>query len=102
MTYAEMVLDGAPRGGVLVASGDAATFALWYARYALGRRPDVAVLNEDLLAHAWYREHVGALHRDVVVPPLRAADVSTIDLLSTANPGRVSRAPSPPLDAAPR
>ena len=102
MTYAETVLDAAPREAVIVASGDAPTFALWYARYALGRRTDVAVLNEDLLAHTWYRAHIGTLHPRVIVPPLLATDVSAVELLSAANPGRVSRAPAPPPESAPQ
>ncbi|HEU5315396.1 MAG TPA: hypothetical protein VFX49_04760, partial [Chloroflexota bacterium] len=103
--YAARALDDAPPRAVLVAHGDAATFALWYTRYALGRRADVAVLNDDLLAHSWYRAHVTRLHPDVVLPPLGAGDgvdaETAVALLKGANQGRVVRAPVAPTMAEP-
>ena len=77
--FAARTLDAAPAGAILLASGDEATFALWYARYALGRRPDVSVVNEDLLPRPWYRAQVRRLgvplplEDDTVIPDSRGA-----------------------------
>jgi len=99
-SYAEAVLSTAPRDGVVLVDGDAATFALWYARYARGVRPDVAVLNEDLLYRDWYRAHVGRLHPLVLLPEFPAIETERTALaqrITAANAGRftVVLAPEP-------
>ncbi len=48
------VLDPAPGRAVLVSQQDEQTFALWYFTYALGLRPDVVVVDLDLLQYDWY------------------------------------------------
>ena len=98
--YAEAVLGAAPRDGVVLVDGDAATFALWYARYARGIRPDVAVLNEDLLYRDWYRTHVGRLHPGLLLPELPVIETERAALaqrITAANAGRftVVLAPEP-------
>jgi len=58
-------LDEAAPGAVIVSAGDRTTFALWYAVYGLGRRPDVALLNANLFGFDWYRATLRETHADV-------------------------------------
>ncbi len=53
--WATQTLRAAPPNAVLLTAQDGATFALWYARDVLGIRPDVRVVDRDLLGHAPYR-----------------------------------------------
>ena len=61
-TYARQLLEQAETGAVVVAESDAHTFALWYLRYGLGIRPDVAVINNHLLIYPWYQENLRRTH----------------------------------------
>ncbi len=51
----QSVLADAPPDAVLLTDTDRTTFALWYARFALGKRPDVTVVDTRLAAFAWHR-----------------------------------------------
>ena len=64
--------DAAPDALVLT-SGDGPTFALWYALYGLGQRPDVAPVNVNLTAFDWYRRTLAERHPDL------AAALNTFD-----------------------
>jgi hypothetical protein len=97
LTYARDVLASAPPGGAIIASGDAVTFSLWYVRYALGARPDVSVVNEDLLYEDWYRGQLRRLHPDLVVPAWAPGLEAPAQLVEGANRGRVIWAPEPTL-----
>ncbi|MGC4044668.1 MAG: DUF2723 domain-containing protein [Armatimonas sp.] len=61
--YSENILTSAPKDA-LVIGGSASTFSLWYQQYVKGKRPDVTVVNPDLLLGTlyhempWYRNHV--------------------------------------------
>lgn len=48
------VLDPAPRKAILLSQQDEQTFALWYFTYGLGLRPDVVVVDLDLVQYDWY------------------------------------------------
>lgn len=50
------VLDAAPPDALIWSARDEHTFALWYFQHAQGERPDLIVVDVDLLAHAWYAE----------------------------------------------
>ena len=63
--FAERVLDAAAPSAIVVSSGDAQTFPLWYLRYGLGKRPDVVVVDRNLLAFDWYRRDLGWRHPDL-------------------------------------
>jgi hypothetical protein len=52
--FGRAVLDQAPDRAILLTEEDAHTFALWYYRYAVGERPDVAVVDLGLLTQEWY------------------------------------------------
>lgn len=62
MAFAETVLAAAPPGAIIVTAGDRDSFALWYAHYALGRRPDIAIAVDGLLEAPWYRANLRATY----------------------------------------
>lgn len=66
--YGMQALDAVPADALIVTEASTDTFPLWYFRYAERRRPDVAVVNGNLLAYAWYRASLARWHPDVVVP----------------------------------
>ncbi|MFB0535245.1 MAG: DUF2723 domain-containing protein [Anaerolineae bacterium] len=47
-------LEGMPKGGLVVTKRDEETFTLWYLQYVEGVRPDVVVVDKDLLGYDWY------------------------------------------------
>jgi hypothetical protein len=59
VTFGQNTLQQAPQGAVLLTEQDKYTFTLWYFRYARGQRPDVTVVDRDLLAMPWYRATIG-------------------------------------------
>jgi hypothetical protein len=61
-------LAAAPENAILFANGDKAVFTLWYFHFALGERPDLAVLAEDLLHFDWYQETLRSTYPWLVVP----------------------------------
>jgi hypothetical protein len=68
IAYAQGVLAEAPPGALIVTSADRDTFPLWYYHYALGQRPDVAVVAGALLEFGWYREQLRAIYPDLRIP----------------------------------
>ncbi len=66
--FGEQVLAEAPQNALVFASGDRAVFALWYYHFALGRRPDLAVVAADLLHFDWYQETLRATYPGLDVP----------------------------------
>jgi hypothetical protein len=52
------VLSGAPPRAILVTAEDAHTFTLWYVHDVLGKRPDVIVVDYDLLGIESYHKMV--------------------------------------------
>lgn len=67
-TFVAQVLADSERNALVVTAGDRATFSLWYARYGLGRRPDLAPVSRDLWPLASYRRTVGYTHPDLAGP----------------------------------
>lgn len=51
-----------PPGAVIVTENDSDTFVLWYGRYDLGLRSDVAVVNKNLGPYAWYQKSLYYTH----------------------------------------
>jgi hypothetical protein len=75
--YVAGVLAAAAPDGVILTAGDEPTFALWYARYGLGQRPDLIPLNVNLYVFPWYQETLARTHPALVemaggaaLPPL--------------------------------
>ena len=67
-SFGKEVLSGAPENAIIFAGGDRAVFALWYFHFALGQRPDLAVLAEDLLHYDWYQENIRSTYPSLIVP----------------------------------
>ena len=59
VAWAGETLRAAPPGAVLLTAQDGANFTLWYVRDVLGVRPDVRIVDRDLLGHAPYRRFWG-------------------------------------------
>jgi hypothetical protein len=66
--FAETILTGVSPNALVFTNEDRDTFALWYAHYVLGQRPDVAVLVSDLLPYDWYRETLRLTYPHLVIP----------------------------------
>jgi len=79
-TYTDQVLHQAAPDSLLIVREDRPTFALWYAVYAEGQRPDVAVVSGPLLAFIWYRDHVQRLYPTVDIPQPWSHDLTIDDL----------------------
>ena len=82
--YALDALDTVPPGSLIIVEGDAHTFSLWYARYAMEYRSDVAVVNDALLQFDWYRIILGKYHFDI----MDRGRVSDLTTLLAANVGK--------------
>ena len=67
-SFGREVLAVAPENAILFAQGDRAVFTLWYFHFALGQRPDVAVLAVDLLHFDWYQENLRATYPALNIP----------------------------------
>lgn len=65
--FGEAVLSGTPQEAILVTRENEDTFTMWYYVYALGRRPDIAVINSGSLVYAWYRERMQEIYPDLVL-----------------------------------
>jgi hypothetical protein len=83
-TFGREVLSEAPGGAILFARGDRAVFTLWYFHFALGERPDLILVAEDLLHFDWYQENLRATYPALILPdpPLFP------ETLTGANPSR--------------
>lgn len=83
-SFGRKVLAAAPAQAMLFAKGDEAVFALWYFHFALGERPDVAVLATDLLHFDWYQENLRSTYPSLIVP----APFPWTETIVSANPAR--------------
>jgi hypothetical protein len=71
--FGEAVMQGAAPGALIFTHADRDTFAAWYFHFALGRRPDVAVVVEPLLIFDWYRDNLRATYPGLSVPERSSA-----------------------------
>ena len=71
--FVTRALAAAAPDALILTSSDGPTFALWYAVYGLGQRPDVAPVNVSLVAFDWYRHALAERHPDL------AAGLSVFD-----------------------
>lgn len=63
----------APQNAIIFASEDQPVFALWYFHYALGLRPDVIIIAENLLPYPWYTETIAKTYPTLSIS-LKGAD----------------------------
>jgi hypothetical protein len=80
--WGQAALEQAPRGGLLITARDQETFSLWYLQYVAGVRPDVAIVDRDLLHYDWYRTALRGRY-----PRLAIAGESVAALVAS-NPGQ--------------
>lgn len=73
-----------PEHALVFAQGDEAVFALWYFHFALGQRPDLAVMASDLLHFDWYGETLRSTYPSLLVP----GPFPWPETIAAANPSR--------------
>lgn len=73
-----------PSHAILFANGDEPVFALWYFHHALGQRPDVAVIAEELLPYRWYTETLSHTYPTLKIPSRGTSPAA----IAAENPGR--------------
>ncbi len=66
--YAEAVLGSLPAHALVISAADEHTFTLWYAQQVEKKRPDLLILDRDLLPYDWYRRNVLPRYPGVIVP----------------------------------
>jgi len=71
--FGREILAVAPRDSILLTQEDKDSFALWYFHYALGERPDLAVIIEPNLAYDWYRETLRTTYPDLQIPEIASS-----------------------------
>jgi hypothetical protein len=90
--YGAEILRVAPAGALLLTKGDLITNSVRYLQLAEGRRPDVRVVDQELLGFSWMRDRLLASHPEVVIPGARyapgAPDGFTMKDVFDANFGR--------------
>jgi len=67
----------------VVSDSDLDTFPLWHYHYALGQRPDLAVIVDPLLDFDWYRRNLRVVYPNLHIP--QAASSSWLDAIAAAN-----------------
>ena len=82
--FGRQVMAEVPKEALVFVRGDRAVFTVWYFHFALGQRPDVAVVVEELLHFDWYLETLRYTYPALGVPgPLPWAQN-----VADANPNR--------------
>jgi hypothetical protein len=69
--YADEMLRVAPRNSLLATKGDLITNTIRYLQVAELQRPDVRVVDQELLGYPWYPARLAALYPDVIIPGIR-------------------------------
>lgn len=76
------LLQVMPQGAILLSPGDETIFTLWALQQGEGVRPDLILVDSNLLAFAWYRQHLAQLYPQLTalaeddVPRFRAENQS--------------------------
>lgn len=78
--YARAVLDDMPKDGIVVVNrlgySDVLFFPLLYAQVTLGLRPDVLVIDRELLGADWYRRQLSSARPELSEPLARLAEAT--------------------------
>ena len=86
--YGVQTLTSVPENALIVADSGVDTFPLWYFRYVEVRRPDVAIVNGNLLAFDWYRASLRRWHPAVALPAEGEDSGQMLEALIEANLAR--------------
>jgi hypothetical protein len=57
-TTIEKALHIMPENAIVLTPGDQTIFSLWYIQHVEGQRPDLVLVDENLLAFSWYRQRL--------------------------------------------
>jgi hypothetical protein len=83
-SFGKSVLSIAPERAIVFAQGDEAIFTIWYYQYGERKRPDLAIVANDLLGFSWYLHTLQSTYPDLNLPiPFPFAET-----IVAANPGR--------------
>jgi hypothetical protein len=82
--FGRQVMAEVPKDALVFVKGDRAVFTLWYFHFALGQRPDVVVVAEELLHFDWYLETLHAAYPALAIP----APLTWAQSIIAANPER--------------
>jgi hypothetical protein len=93
--FRAVVLDPAPGRAILLSRQDEQTFALWYFTYGLGLRPDVTVVDMDLVQYDWYTAGLSGNLSEQALSSLANGDMDAQQIagLSARPVCRIERAP---------
>jgi hypothetical protein len=83
--FAQRSLQLVAPGAVIIADDDAQTFALWYGCYGLARRPDVTIVNSNLLPYAWYRQTLHKTNANLRLSDRSGLPVTTLQAFVDGN-----------------
>ncbi len=67
-SYGSEILRAAPQGALLLTKGDLITSSIRYLQAVEAMRPDVRLVDQELLGDAWYRPLVVGAHPELVIP----------------------------------
>ena len=81
--FVAAALSAAEPDAVILTATDEPTFALWYARYGLGLRPDLTPINVNLYVYPWYQATLATTH-PFLVAISGDSDLPTLDRLVAA------------------
>jgi len=85
ITYAQESLQIAEPNAIIITDNDPHTFALWYGRYGLAQRSDLAIINIHLLPYGWYRQTLRSNHARLHLADPTGRPALTISALVTLN-----------------
>ena len=74
------VLRDLPENAILLTPGDQSIFTLWYFQHVEGKRPDIILVDANMLAFNWYRERLALRY-----PELEGLSVDNLDLFQELN-----------------
>jgi hypothetical protein len=87
--FARQALDDAPQNALFLTQSDPDTFSLWYYRFGLQDRTDVAVISLPLTAYPWYQETLTHTYPQLQFPEVTyEGDTTWVDRVIAYNPGR--------------
>jgi hypothetical protein len=66
--FGKRVMKSAPKDAIIFTDTDEETFSLWYFHFALGQRPDLAVIANGLLPFEWYQDGLRSTYPGLNLP----------------------------------
>ena len=73
-------LQPVPQNAIVLTPGDRSIFTLWYAQHITGLRPDLTLVDSNLLAFDWYRTRLQHQY-----PTLQGLEIDDLEQFQTAN-----------------